>query len=223
MRISRCVISGVLAFTALLRPSISVPAGDVDVEAEVKKHLNDPVACGCSLQDTIDLKNRINLVSMIILEFGAAKQKYAGSKQKLTPEIRSAVQKPIIKRINAEKDPKATDAGATTYDFGCWTHVDSGATPCLRGALDDHEAVHRAACDAHSLGWRFDQSVEDWIQEELDSYKQELKRLYEEQNKYLPFCTLDPSVKARLWAIAAEKEREKEAKEILDWLSGIFN
>ena len=193
------------------------------LDAQVQQNLNTPIPCGCSLQDDIDLKNRIALVNMIILEFGAAKQKYAGSKQKLTPEIRSAVQKPIVVRINNEKDPKATDVGAITYDFGCWTHIDFDATPCLRGALDAHEAVHRAACDAHPLGWRFDQTVEDWVQEEIDSYQQERKRLYEEQNKYLPFCKLDPSVQRILRRIAADKEREKEAKEILDWLSGLIN
>ena len=53
-------------------------------------------------------------------------------------------------------------------------------------------------------------TVEDWIQEELDAYNKELKRLIEERIKRLPFCTLDPSVKRRLWQLAADKEREKE-------------
>jgi len=140
---------GVLLLTALLWPLSSTAAEGVDVAAEVKKHVNDPVACGCSLQDDIDLTNRINMVMMIRSEFAAAKSKYAGSKQTVTPAIRDAVQKPIVQRINNEKDKKAGDYSAVTYDFGCFTLIESGATPCLRGALDDPESVHRAACDAH--------------------------------------------------------------------------
>jgi len=214
---------GVLLLTALLWPLSSTAAEGVDVAAEVKKHVNDPVACGCSLQDDIDLTNRINMVMMIRSEFAAAKSKYAGSKQTVTPAIRDAVQKPIVQRINNEKDKKAGDYSAVTYDFGCFTLIESGATPCLRGALDDHESVHRAACDAHPLGWRFDQLVEDWLQEEMDAYEKELERLREEEKKRHPFCSLDPSVKQALWQNAAEKEREKEAKEILEWVSGLFN
>jgi DNA-binding transcriptional regulator GbsR (MarR family) len=65
--------------------------------------------------------------------------------------------------------------------------------------------------------------VEDWIQEEIDAYQKELDRLNAEQNKRLPFCTLDKSIKSILWQLAEEKEREREAKEILDWVSGLFN
>jgi hypothetical protein len=214
---------GVLLLTALLQPPSSTASEGVDVAAEVKKHMNDPVACGCSVQDETDLKSRIASLNAVIAEFHAQKKSYSGSKQKLTPAIRGKVSSAVAQKLNAAKDPKATVAGAITYDLGCFTMIDSSATPCLRGALDDHESVHRAACDAHSLGWRFDQLVEDWIQEEIDAYENELKRLHEEQNKQLPFCTLDPSVKGMLWALAAEKERQKESKEILDWVSGFFN
>ncbi len=194
----------------------STGARELDVDAEVKKHLNDPVACGCSLQDDIDLKSRIASVNAVVAEFAAAKSKYAGSKQTLTSAIRSSVQQPVKQKINAVKDPKARDYGATTYDLGCFTIIDFSATPCLRGALDDHESVHRQACVDHSLGWRFDQLVEDWIQEEIDAYQKELNRLNAELNKRLPFCTLDPSVKNILWQIAEENERDKEAKSRLD-------
>jgi hypothetical protein len=194
------------------------------VDAEVKKHLNDPVACGCSLQDDIDLKSRIASLNAVITEFQAQKKPYSGNKQKLTPAIRGTVSKSVSQKLNGAKDSKATVAGATTYDIGCFTIIDSSATPCLRGALDDHESVHRAACDAHnSSDWRYNQLVEDWIQEEIDAYQKELDRLNAEQNKRLPFCTLDKSIKSILWQLAEEKEREREAKEILDWVSGLFN
>jgi hypothetical protein len=194
-----------------------------EFDAQVQQNLNTPIACGCSGQDYDDLNNRIKLAMMIRSEFAGAKGKYAGSKQTVTPQIRQAVQGPIRTRINNERDSNATDAGATTYDFGCFTIIDSKATKCLRGALDDHEAVHRKICDEHPLGFRYEQLVEDWLQEEMDAYDKELQRLREEQNKQLPFCKLDPSVKRRLEQIAADKEREKEAREIVDWFSALFN
>jgi hypothetical protein len=218
-----CAIYGIGISALLLWPTSSPGGEGVDVEAEVKKNLNTPIACGCSVQDYDDLDNRIKLVTMIRSEFGAAKAKYAGSKQTVTPAIRDAVQNPIRTRINNEKNQKATDAGATTYDFGCFTLIDSKATKCLRGALDDHEAVHRKVCDEHPLGFRFDQLVEDWLQEEMDAYEKEEQRLREEKSKQLPFCKLDPSVKRRLEQIAEDKEREKEAQEIADWFLALFN
>jgi hypothetical protein len=194
-----------------------------ELDAQVQQNLNTPIACGCDVQDYDDLDNRIKLASMIRSEFGAAKAKYAGSKQTVTPAIRDAVQNPIRTRINNEKNPKATDAGATTYDFGCFTIIDAKATKCLRGALDDHEAVHRKVCDEHPLGFRFDQLVEDWLQEEMDAYEKEYQRLISERDKVLPYCKLDPSVKRRLEQIAQDKEREKEAQEIAEWFSSLFN
>ena len=193
-----------------------------ELDAQVQQNLNTPIACGCEAQDYDDLDNRIQLASMIRSEFGAAKAKYAGSKQTVTQAIRDAVQNPIRARINTEKNKKATDAGATTYDFGCFTIIDSKATPCLRGALDDHEAVHRKVCDEHPLGFRYDQLVEDWLQEEMDAYEKEYQRLISERNKMLPFCKLDPSVKNRLMAIAAQREREKIANEIIAMFSSLF-
>ena len=209
--------------TALLWPSSSHGGEGIDVQAEFKKNINVPVACGCSAQDYTDLDNRIKLVMMIQGEFGAAKAKYAGSKQTVTPAIRDAVQNPIVQRINNERDKKAGDYSAKTYDFGCFTLIESGTTRCLRGALDDHEAVHRKVCDEHPLGFRFDQLVEDWLQEERDAYDKELQRLREEQSKQLPFCKLDPSTKYMLEQVAEEQEREKEAQEIVNWFLGIFN
>src|SRR5215213_9141270 len=131
MRIGGCMTGWTSAIwsvgvcTALFWTSSSSGGEGIDVEAEVKKNLNTPIACGCSGQDYDDLDNRIQLASMIRGEFGAAKTKYAGSKQTVTPAIRNAVQNPIRSRINSTKNPKATDAGAVTYDFGCFTIIDS--------------------------------------------------------------------------------------------------
>ena len=195
-----------------------------ELDAQIQQNLNTPIACGCSVQDYDDLDNRIKIVQIIRSEFASAKTKYAGSKQTMTQAIQDSVQNPIRDRINNERNKKATAAGARTYDFGCFTIISSKATKCLRVALDDHESVHRAACDAHtSSDWRHSQTVEDWLQEEIDSYDKEEQRLREEKSKQLPFCKLDPSVKRRLEQIAEDKEREKEAKEIADWFLGLFN
>lgn len=195
-----------------------------ELNAQFQQNLNTPIACGCSLQDYTDLDNRIKIVSMIRMEFGAAKAKYAGSKQTLTPQIRNAVQQPIQQRINNEQDPKARDYSANTGDIFCTTSFESGVTPCLRGALDDHEAVHRAACEANpGTDWRYKQLVEDWIQEEMDAYEKEYQRLLSERNKTLPFCKLEPSVQQWLKQRAEDKERESIANEIIDMFSSLFN
>ena len=223
---SACALGLVTAFLWFSPPTQANAQGLTaeELEAQLQQNLNTPIACGCSVQDERDLDSRIKSLYAILQEFQAQKQPYSGSKQTLTPTIRSTISQAVNQRINAVKDPKATVAGATTYDFGCFTIIDSSATPCLRGAIDDHESVHRAACDAHSSAdWRYSQTVEDWIQEELDAYNKELKRLLEERNKRLPFCKLDPSVKKALVNMANEKEREQEAKEILDWFLGLFN
>jgi hypothetical protein len=92
-----------------------------ELDDQIQKNLNTPIACGCSVYDYDDLDNRIKLASMIRSEFAAAKKQYAGKKQTLTPEIRNTVQNPIRGKINSTKNPKANDAGAVTYDFGCFT------------------------------------------------------------------------------------------------------
>lgn len=221
MQILRLVTCCLLPLMALLW----VPSSNgADGAAKPGPNLNIPVACGCSLQDETDLKSRIASLNAVIMEFHAQKSPYSGSKQKLTPAIRSTVSNAVKQKLNDAKDSKAKDYGATTYDIGCFTMIDFSATPCLRGALDDHESVHRAACDAHdSSDWRYEQLVADWIQEEIDAYEKELKRLNDELNKRLPFCTLDPSDQATLRSIAMEKQREQESKERLDWFLGLFN
>lgn len=219
-----CLLMAFVWFPSSTQASTQQGLTQEEIDAQVQQNLNTPIACGCSAQDDDDLENRKQIVMMIITEFHAAKKKYAGSKQTMTPGIQNAVQQPIQQRINNEQDPKARDYSANTNDLLCITFFQSGVTPCLRGALDDHEAVHRAACEANpGSDWRYKQLVEDWLQEEIDAYGAELQRLREEQNKKLPFCKLDPSVQRRLQEIAAEKEREKEAKEIVDWFVGLFN
>ena len=192
------------------------PLTQEQIDAEVQKNLNTPVPCSCHASDEDDLKSRAAGVNAAIAEFAAQKAQYAGSKKTLTQAIRNTVQKPVGQKIQNAKLAGAKDYGATTYDFGCFTIIDFSATDCLRGALDDHEAVHRKVCAEHPLGFRFDQLVEDWIQEEIDAYSKELKRLNEELKNRLAFCKLDPSVRQILWQLDSYKQRDKEAKSRLD-------
>src|SRR4051812_24141314 len=104
MKIFKAATYGVLAATALVWLPSSTGA-EVDLEAEIKKHLNDPVACGCRVQDERDLDSRVNSLYAIHQEFQAQKKPYSGSKQTLTPAIRSTISKAVNQRINAVKDP----------------------------------------------------------------------------------------------------------------------
>jgi hypothetical protein len=181
------------------------------LDALVQQNLNTPVPCSCDKSDENDLKSRAAGVKAAIAGFAAEKRNYAGSKQTVTPAIRNTVQQPIRKQIYNARLSGAKDYGATTYDFGCFTIIDFSATGCLRGALDEHESVHRKVCSEHPLGFRFDQLVEDWLQEEIDAYTKELKRLNDELSNMLPFCNLHPSVRRVLWEIDTYKKRDAEA------------
>jgi hypothetical protein len=109
----------------------------------------------------------------------------------------------------------ARSFGAET-DATCATTIDPDATPCLRGALQDHESVHRKACEANKsvnpfVDWRDKQRVVDYMREEQAGYRKELERLKAELDKMKPFCSLDRSVQDALRQIATEKERQGEA------------
>jgi len=210
MKITRLLTRGLLPFMALLW----LPAG-IHAEGDVTfgKNFTIPVACGCDPQDEIDMKGRIQSINVMIAEYNALKPKYSASKEKLTPETRKAIQDSVnAKRLEARKNnPNARDYKAKTIDFGCFTIIDSEATECMREAVDDHESVHRKFCDDHPLGARFDQLAADYIQEEIESYQKELKRLNEELAKMPKFCALDRSTRWALRSVAADQRRQWEA------------
>jgi hypothetical protein len=208
-------------FMALLWPPSSMGAQGVDLAAEVKKHLNVPVACSCSAQDKTDLESRIKQVEAAIKEYEAlikewdTKEKGAKEPLLLTHENRHSVQGSVGFRMSGVRISNARSFGAET-DPACATTIDPDATPCLRGALQDHESVHKRACDANKslnpfVDWRDKQRVVDYMREEQAGYQKELDRLKDELEKMKKFCSLDPSVQAALRQIAAEKERQGEA------------
>lgn len=208
-------------FMALLWPSPSMGAPGIDLTAEIKKNLNVPVACSCSDQDKTDLESRIKQVEAAIKEYEALikewETKEQGAKESLllTHENRGSVQGSVGFRMSGVRMSNARSYGAET-DATCATTIDSGATPCLRGALQDHESVHRKACEANKsvnpfIDWRDKQRVVDYMREEQAGYRKELERLKAELDKMKPFCSLDPSVQAALKGMAGEKERQADS------------
>jgi hypothetical protein len=220
MMIWHSTISRLFLFMALLSPPPSMGA-PIDLAAEIKKHLNVPVPCSCSDQDKTDLESRIKQVEAAIKEYESlikeweTKEKGAKESLLLTHDNRSSVQGSVGFRMSGVRTSNARSFGADT-DPACATTIDADATPCLRGALEDHESVHKKACDANKsanpfVDWRGKQRVVDYMREEQAGYRKELERLKAELDKMKPFCSLDPSVQKALRSIAAEKERQAEA------------
>jgi hypothetical protein len=180
-----------------------------------------PVACGCDKQDDIDLESRIKQVEAAIKEYEAlikeweAKEKTAKEPLLLTHDGRGSVQGSVGFRMSGVRLPNARSFGADT-DPTCAVTIDPNATPCLRGALQDHESVHKKACDANKsvnpfVDWRQKERLVDYMKEEQAGYRKELERLKNEVDKRKKFCSLDPSTQSQLRHTAAEQERQKDA------------
>jgi hypothetical protein len=206
---------------ALFWSPFSMGASGIDLAAEIKKNSHVPVACGCSDQDKTDLESRIKQVEAAIKEYEALikewETKEKGTKESLflTHDNRGSVQGSVGFRMSGVRISTARSFGAET-DGACETTIDPAATPCLRGALQDHESVHKKACEANKsvnpfVDWRDKQRVVDYMREEQAGYRKEMERLKAELDKLKPFCSLDPSIQGALKGIAAEKERLGES------------
>jgi hypothetical protein len=180
-----------------------------------------PLGCGCSKQDTTDLESRVKQVEAAIKEYDAlinewdAKEKNTKEPLLLTRENRGGVQGSVGFRMSTVRAANARSFWAET-DATCATSFDPAATPCLRGALQDHESVHKKACDANKsanpfVDWRDKQRVVDYMKEEQAGYHKELDRLNDELNKMKKFCSLDPSTRVLLEQAAAQKQRLEDA------------
>ena len=210
MKMFRFTVCSLLPFMALVwRPSNGAAQGTV------------PIGCGCSKQDETDLESRIKQVEAAIKEYEAlikeweAKEKGAKEPLLLTNANRGSVQGSVGFRMSTVRTSNARSFGADT-DPTCATSIDPAATPCLRGALQDHESVHKKACDANKsrnplVDWRDSQRVVDYMKEEQAGYQKELDRLNDETSKMKKFCSLDPSTRAIMEQAAAQKQRLEEA------------
>lgn len=220
MKIFRLVMCSLFPLMTLLwLPSSSGAQGAV----QFKSNVSIPLGCGCSKQDETDLESRIKQVEAAIKEYEAlikereAKEKSAKEPLLLTPANRGSVQGSVGFRMSGIRTSTARSFGAET-DPSCATSIDPDATPCLRGALQDHESVHKKACDANKsmnpfVDWRDKQRVVDYMKEEQAGYQKELNRLHDEVNKMQAFCSLDKSTRQILEQAAVQQERENEAQE----------
>ena len=186
-------------------------------------------ACSCSQQDKLDLESRIKQVKFAMQELDAlikeweAREKGAGEPLILDPESKQVVEDTLNFKMAGVADPNARRFGAVT-DRKCQITIHSGATPCLRGALEDHEAVHKAACKPAveqtpiydilgTINWRLNQRVVDYMKEEKAGYQKELERLMKELEQQKKNCKtvtkLDPSMQGQLqWALAQQERLE---------------
>src|SRR5262249_11475233 len=110
----------------------------------------------------------------------------AGSAPGADEDSRNAFQHETVEpSMVAWKDYRANTASAKTL-ADCQTTIDA-PTSCLRVLMDKHEAVHRAACRAHSSEhisvtdviierW---QTLADYSREEIEAY--EAERTYIEE------------------------------------------
>ncbi len=188
-------------------------------------------ACGCSEQDKRDLESRINQVTAAMKEYDAliavweTKEKGVKEPVLLNPYQRGHVQGAVNFKMAGAGDPAARRFKAETNP-ACETEMDPNATPCLRGALQDHEAVHQKACEANKgkasffdlygqIDWRVNQRVVDYMKEEKAGYQKELERLQKErtlQQKNCPKLTkMDPSMQRQLQGALAQQERLQSA------------
>ena len=144
-------------------------------------------------------------------------EKHAGEPLLLDSESKAVVKGSVKFKISGVGEPLARSFGAET-DPACHVTVDPQATPCLRGALEDHEAVHKKACDKSKsfnpfIDWRASQRVVDYMKEEKAGYQKELERLTKELEQQKKNCKsvtkLDPSMQGQLqWALAQQERLE---------------
>jgi len=187
-------------------------------------------ACGCSQQDKVDLDSRINQVTAAMKEYDAliseweTKEKGAGEPLMLNSTHRGSVQGSVGFRMSGAGDPNARAFDAVT-DPVCHIKINPDATPCLRGALEDHEAVHKKACDKNTsanpfIDWRSSQRVVDYMKEEKAGYQKELERLTKERNQQQKNCPkltkIDPSMQRQLEQGIAQRERLQSANNRLE-------
>jgi hypothetical protein len=223
MKSFRIVTCSLLLWTAL----VWLPSSNgAERPVEFKKNVSVPLGCGCSPQDETDLNSRIKQVEAAMKEYDSlikeweAKEKGSKEPLLLTSANRGSVQGSVGFRMSTVRTSNARSFKAET-DPSCATTIEPTATPCLRGALQDHESVHKKACDTNKssnpfVDWRDKQRVVDYMKEEKAGYQKERDRLQDEVNKMQAFCSLDPSTRQILQQTAAQQDNEKKAVKDLE-------
>src|SRR6476469_9031938 len=119
MKIFNSATYGILAATAL----VWFPSGtgaEIDLETEIKKHQNDPIACGCRDHEKMDLESRIKQVEAAIKEYESlikeweAKERSGKEQLLLTNDYRGSVQGSVGFRMSTVRTPNARSFAAET-------------------------------------------------------------------------------------------------------------
>src|SRR5262249_18185205 len=87
---------------------------------------------------------------------------------------------PMLNSMKASTPTSATTWAGSTHPFTCNSSLPSGATRCLREALERHEAHHANVCATSPSGrldYRDDGPLADAYREELTAYRIELDYL----------------------------------------------
>ena len=180
----------------------------------------------------MDFESRMKQLEGVIKDYESqskeweAKEKSAKESLFLTNDNRGSVQGSVGFRMSTVRTANARSFAAET-DAGCTTTIDPNATPCLRGALQDHESVHKKACDANKsinpfVDWRDKQRVVDYMKEEQAGYRKESERLQQELQKMKKYCSLDKSIRWALERVSADRERLREAYEDVNGLRKVL-
>jgi hypothetical protein len=191
--------------------------------------------CGCTQQDKTDLESRTKQVDAAMRELDRmikdweGRERSAGEQLFLNEQLRAVLMRDL--GFSMIKDPKAAAYGAET-DPTCAITIDPKATRCLRGALEDHEAVHKKVCDEKKspnpfIDFRSSQRVVDYLKEEKEGYQKERSRLTSDLDLQKKNCTtmtqLDKSAQQQLQQVLAQRERLRSAKNRLEMYGAKVN
>ena len=188
--------------------------------------------CGCTEQDKLDVKSRLQQTEAAMRELDRMIKFWQGRANgsmtledgadqsgMSTEEFRGTVLMGELGFVFYPAQIKGSRAYGANTGPTCDVTVHPNATACLRGALQDHENVHAKACQAHKslnpfVDWRGGQTVVDYLKEEREGYQKEHERLKREQDAQSRQCQptqLDPSAKNQLQQALAQQERTNQS------------
>ncbi len=195
-------------------------------------HAQGSKPCGCTDQDKLDLKSRIQQTEAAMRELdrmikfwqgrnnGTMTLEDGGNQMDTShEEFREGV---LMKDLGFAMYPafiKGARAFGARTNGACEVEVPPQATQCLRGALEDHENVHAKACKANKslnpfADWRSGQTIVDYLKEEREGYQKENERLKREQdlqNKQCQPTQPDPSARQQAQQDLTQQERNNQA------------
>jgi hypothetical protein len=224
-----------MTWSKLISCSVLAVIALFGIAADSRAQAGAQAPCGCTQQDKTDLESRTKQVDAAMRELDRmikdweGRERSAGEKLFLSEELRAVLMRDL--GFSMIKDPKAAAYGAET-DPTCTITIDPKATRCLRGALEDHEAVHKKVCDEKKspnpfIDFRSSQRVVDYLKEEKEGYQKERNRLTSDLDLQKKNCTtvtqLDKTAQQQLQQLLAQRERLRSAKHRLEMYGAKVN